>query len=229
MSSHAGYFIAFEGGDGSGKSTQARRLAERLDAVGSRALLTREPGGTRLGAAVRALLLHPEATVDALTDANLATTDGPVEAMLPLTEAFLLSADRAQHVVQMRAWLATGATVISDRYAGATLAYQGYGRGYDLAMLRALERMATDGLSPDLTILLDLPVEEGERRKRAGHTEGEELNRLDTETYAFRQRVRDGYLKLAQSNHDWVTLDATATPDALADQVWQVVSARLQL
>lgn len=222
-------FIAFEGGDGSGKSTQARRLAARLTDAGHPALLTREPGGTRLGGAMRALLLHPAATVSTLTDANLVTTDGPVETMLPITEALLLSADRAQHVAQIRGWLATGAIVISDRYAGATLAYQGYGRGYDLKTLQALERMATDGLRPDLTLLLDLPVEEGERRKRAGHADGEELNRLDTETHAFRQRVRDGYLTIAQSDPTWVTLDATATPDALAEQVWQAVSARLGL
>jgi dTMP kinase len=226
----SGIFITFEGGDGSGKSTQARRLADRLTDAGYPTLTTREPGGTRLGAAVRAVLLHPEASLTALTDAELVTTFGPVEIMLPLTEALLLSADRAQHVAQIRSWLESGATVISDRYADATLAYQGYGRGYDLDTLRTLERMATGGLRPHLTLLLDLDVAEGQRRKQAGHASGEELNRLDTETLAFHQRVRDGYLTLAREEPArWVLLDAGAAPDALAAQVWAAVSARMNL
>lgn len=225
-----GFFITFEGGDGSGKSTQARRLAERLAAAGHAVRLTREPGGTPLAGAMRALLLHPDASLAALAGAGLAPGDEPAEMMLPLTEALLLSAARAQHVARIRAWLDAGEVIISDRFADATLAYQGYARGYDLGALRALERMATSGLRPTLTLLLDLPVEEGQRRKQAGHADGEELNRLDTETLAFHQRVREGYLTLARAEPArWVVLDASATPGALAKQIWQATRERLSL
>jgi dTMP kinase len=223
-----GYFISLEGPDGSGKSTQARLLAERLRAAGRATQLTREPGGTPLGGVMRAALLHPQATLESLAQAGLASDDAPAEEMLPLTEALLLSADRAQHVARIRAWLAAGAVVISDRYADATLAYQGAGRGYDLAMLRALQAMATGGLAPALTLLLDLPVDEGQRRKRAGHEDGEEINRLDLEQRDFRERVRAGYLALAaEEPQRWVTLDARASMGALAEQIWATVAARL--
>jgi len=223
-----GYFITLEGGDGSGKTTQARLLAERLRAAGREARLTREPGGTALGGVLRAALLHPEAALAALAQAGLAPGDEPAEPMLPLTEALLLSADRAQHVARIREWLAAGAVVISDRYADATLAYQGYGRGRDLATLRVLQTMATDGLTPDLTLLLDLPVDVGQRRKRAAHSEGEEINRLDLEQRDFRERVRAGYRALAEAEPQrWVTLDATQAPETLAEQIWSAVAHRL--
>jgi dTMP kinase len=160
----------------------------------------------------------------------VASGDVPAEEMLPLTEALLLSADRAQHVARIRTWLTAGAVVISDRYADATLAYQGAGRGYDLAMLRSLQVMATGGLTPALTLLLDLPVDEGQRRKRAGHEDGEEINRLDLEQRDFRERVRAGYLALgADEPQRWVTLDACASTGALAEQVWATVASRLGL
>ncbi len=223
-----GYFISLEGGDGSGKTTQARLLAERLRVAGREARLTREPGGTPLGGVLRAALLHPNASLVALAQAGLAPGEQPAEPMLPLTEALLLSADRAQHVARIREWLAAGVVVISDRYADATLAYQGYGRGHDLATLRALQAMATGGLSPDLTLLLDLPVDEGQRRKRAGHGEGEEINRLDLERRDFRERVRAGYRALADDEPQrWVTLDATQAPEPLAELVWSEVARRL--
>ncbi len=248
-----GYFITFEGGDGSGKSTQARLLAARLETAGHRDRLTREPGGTPLAVAMRALLLHPEDSLEALARAGLAPKEEAAEPILPLTEALLLSAARAQHVARICEWLAAGTVVISDRYADATLAYQGYGRGYDLGALRALQQMATDGLTPDLTLLMDVPVEVGldRRRKRArprqmtllpdaqveqgqrqtllGHEDGEELNRLDKEALAFHQRVRDGYLALAEAEPQrWIVLDATATPETLARKIWQAVSQRLE-
>ncbi len=222
-----GYFITLEGADGSGKTTQARLLAERLRATGRTTRLTREPGGTPLGGVMRAALLHPEAALAALAQAGLAPGDAPAEPMLPLTEALLLSADRAQHVARMRGWLAAGDVVVCDRYADATLAYQGYGRGYDLGALRALQALATDGLAPGLTLLLDLPVDEGLRRKRAGHADGEELNRLDLEQRDFRERVRAGYLALAAAEPArWVVLDARAGTEALAAQVWTAVTQR---
>jgi dTMP kinase len=226
----AGYFITLEGADGSGKTTQARLLAKRLSAAGRATRLTREPGGTPLGGVMRAALLHPDATLAALAQAGLAAGDEPAEPMAPLTEALLLSADRTQHVARIRAWLAADAIVICDRYADATLAYQGYGRGYDLAQLRALQQMATGGLTPGLTLLLDLPVDEGQRRKRAGHDDGEEINRLDLEQRDFRERVRAGYLALAAAEPArWAILDARANVGALAEQVWATVSQRLAI
>jgi dTMP kinase len=226
----SGFFITFEGGDGSGKSTQARLLAAQLEAAERPVRLTREPGGTPLAGAIRALLLHPEASLEALAHAALTPGEEISEPMLPLTEALLLSAARTQHVARIREWLGAGATVISDRFADATLAYQGYGRGYDLDTLLTLERIATGGLRPNLTLLLDVPVEEGQRRKRAGHEDGDELNRLDIEAHAFHQRVRDGYLALAREEPTrWVILDATTTPGALAKEIWRAVSERLNI
>ena len=225
-----GYFITFEGADGSGKTTQARLLVERLREAGRAVHLTREPGATPLGGVMRAALLHPEATLTALAQAGLAPGDKPAEPMLPLTEALLLSADRTQHVARMREWLASGAIVVSDRYADATLAYQGYGRGFDLDALRTLQQMATGGLMPDVTLLLDMPVDEGQRRKRAGHEDGEEINRLDLEQRDFRERVRAGYQALAAAEPQrWVALDATESMGALAEQIWAAVSRRLGL
>lgn len=226
----SGYFISLEGPDGSGKTTQARLLADRLRAAGRTVQLTREPGGTPLGAVMRATLLHPEASLAALAQAELVPANEPAELMLPLTEALLLSADRVQHVARIREWLAEDWVVISDRYADATLAYQGYGRGYDLDTLRSLQVIATGGLTPALTLLLDLSVDEGQRRKHAGHEDGEEINRLDLEQRDFRERVRQGYLALAAAEPArWKVLDASEQPGALAEQVWAAVSGRLGL
>lgn len=245
----SGFFITLEGGEGSGKTTQARLLAARLEAAGRRARLTREPGGTPLAGALRALLLHPEASLAALAGAGLAPGEEQAEPMLPVTEALLLSAARAQHVARIRAWLDAGEVVISDRYADATLAYQGYARGYDLDALRDLVRLATGGLRPDLTLLLDIPVDRGiarvvtrsqltlpfdgpveqvPQRTPLGHIEGEELNRLDTQAQAFHQRVREGYLALAHEEPNrWVVFNATIKADTLAEKVWRMVSERL--
>ncbi len=176
-------FITFEGGEGAGKTTQAARLAERLRAAGHTTQLTCEPGGTPLANAFRALLLSPDASLAALgaagllppgaggdvETANTQYTEAPAaEPMLPLTEALLFSAARAQHVARINEWLAAGAVVISDRYADATLAYQGDGRGYDKAILKTLEVMATGGLRPAITFLLDLPAVRGSGRKSLG-------------------------------------------------------------
>jgi dTMP kinase len=255
-------FITLEGIEGSGKTTQAARLVERLCAEGFAARRTREPGGTPLADAMRALLLHPEPALHALEAEELVppreTSEdaaGP-ETVLPETELFLLSAARVQHVVRIRAWLEAGEHVVCDRFADATLAYQGYGRGLDLDMIRAVGRVATGGLTPDLTLLLDLPAEEGQRRKHPAllrslgqlnlfesgaraekgprhrereQAQGGEWNRLDQEALPFHERVRDGYLALAAAEPErWVVLDAGLLPDALAERIWAAVAPRLR-
>lgn len=223
-----GYFITLEGPDGSGKSTQARLLAERLRAAGRHARLTREPGGTPLGCVMRAVLLHPEATLEALAQAGLAPGDMQAEPMLPLTEALLLSAARAQHVPLIREHLAAGEMVVCDRYSDATRAYQGAARGLDITTINTLEDIATGGLRPDLTLLLDIPAEVGQERKARASANGGEWNRLDAESLAFHQRVRAGYLELAAAEPERILIvDAAQPSDRLSDIIWETVVARL--
>jgi len=202
-------FITFEGPDGSGKSTQIRLLAERLTAAGQRVLLTREPGGTDISEQIRAVL-H----------------DLKNKAMQPRAEILLYSAARAQLVEEkVRPHLAQGGIVLSDRYADSTLAYQGYGHGLDLGALRQITAFATAGLRPDLTLLFDLDAETGLRRRQSS---GCEWNRLDDYALAFHQRVRAGYLELAQAEPQrWVRLDATQDVAALEAAVWRVVGEKL--
>lgn len=204
-------FITFEGPDGSGKSTQIKRLAERLRAQGRPVLLTREPGGTAIGEQIRAVL-H-----------DLRNT-----AMQPRAEILLYSAARAQLVGEViRPHLAAGGLVLSDRYADSTLAYQGYGHGLDLSALRQITAFATQGLVPDLTLLFDLDVETGLQRRLANR---EEWNRLDDYALAFHQRVREGYLELMRAEPArWVRLDAAQDREALAEAVWACVTQRLEL
>ena len=206
-----GTFITFEGPDGSGKTTQIRRLAEWLEARGARVLLTREPGGTDISEQIRAVLHDLKNT-----------------AMQPHTEILLYSAARAQLVAEkIRPHLAAGGIVLSDRYADSTLAYQGYGHGLDLATLRLITAFATGGLRPDLTLLFDVDAETGLRRRQAG---GGEWNRLDDYALAFHQRVRAGYLELARVEPErWVKLDAAQAAAELEGEVRQVVAARLPL
>jgi dTMP kinase len=221
-------FLTLEGIEGAGKSTQAARLAERLRASGRAVWLTREPGGTPLAGAIRALLLHPEASRIALANAGWAPGDEPAEEMLPLTEALLLSAARAQHVPLIRERLAAGDIVVCDRYADATRAYQGSARGFDMQTILTLEDMATGGLSPDLTLLLDMAAEAAQARKAQATETGGEWNRFDAESLAFHQRVRAGYLALADAEPQRIlVLDAAQSPDALADLIWETVLARL--
>jgi dTMP kinase len=219
-------FITFEGGDGSGKSSQVTLLAERLRAEARAVRTTREPGGTPFAGAIRALWLHPQESLESLGKDGLAAHDEPAEAMLPVTQALLLSAARAQHVAVMREWLAAGEIVLCDRYADSTRVYQGAAGGLDDATIDTLERLATEGLRPDLTLLLDLPVEVGLARRR-NMTNGD-WNWLDAETAAFHEHVRAAYLALAATEPDrWVVLDATQPADALAEQIWQTITARL--
>lgn len=203
-----GLFVTFEGGEGSGKSTQIARLAERLRGRGIEPLLTREPGGTPFGERVRALLLDPAERPGALA------------------EAFLMEAARAELVAHViRPALAANGVVLCDRYDDSTLAYQGGGRGLDDAMLRTLNHAATGGLTPDLTLLFDLDPAAGLSRREAA--EGA-TNRLDREPPEFHARVRERYLELAKSEPGrWRVLDASRSADDLQRDVWRAVEPLL--
>jgi dTMP kinase len=189
-----GILITFEGPEGSGKTTQIGLLTDHLRAAGYDVLTTREPGGTPIGDQIRAVL-H-----------DIANTE-----MVDEAEILLYSASRSQLVGQViRPALTQGTIVLSDRYADSTTAYQGYGRGLNLMALKQITEFATGGLTPDLTIYLDCPVEEGLSRKRQARALGTgEWNRLDQETVEFHRRVRKGYLTLAAAEPDrWLILDA---------------------
>ncbi len=202
-----GLFVTFEGGEGSGKSTQVARLAARLRSLGLDPLVTREPGGTALAEGIRALLLDPDHRPGALA------------------EAFLLLASRSELVAQViRPALVAGRGVICDRYTDSTLAYQGGGRGLDLGLLEAWNRAATGGLIPDLTLLFDVDPAVGlERRGRASAA----TNRLDREALEFHTRVHACYRELAaREPARWVVIDASRPADLLEHAVWEAVDAR---
>jgi len=202
-------FITLEGPDGSGKTTQARLLAEWLQGQGYDVVLTREPGGTDIGDQIRAVLHDP---------CN--------NAMDARTEILLYSASRAQHVAQqIQPALAGGQVVVSDRYADSTLAYQGYGRGLDLDTLRKITEFATGGLTPDLTLYLDITPKEGLERRQLG---GGEWNRLDAEALEFHQRVRSGYLELIEQEPErWVAVDADRAVEKVQAEIRVMVRERL--
>lgn len=221
-------FITFEGGEGAGKTTQMRLLAERLAAVGRVARLTREPGGTPLADGIRTLILHPDESLQVMADAGMTAASETMDPMLPITQVLLYSASRAQHTALIREWLAAGEIVVCDRYADSTRVYQGAAGGVSEEDILAAERLATGGLKPDLTLLFDLPVEVGLARRQADSAAGGELNWLDVESDAFHERVRAGYLALAAASPErWVVVDATAPAEELAERVWQVLSERL--
>ena len=202
-----GFFITFEGPEGGGKSTQIHRLASALAGQGYAVWTTREPGGTKLGEMIRPILLGERG-------AQLAAW----------TEALLFTAARAQLVEEViRPRLARGELVLCDRFADSTLAYQGYGRRLDLDQLRVLQAQATGGLKPDLTLLLNLPVESGLARiPRTAR------DRLDQETVAFHQRVRAGYREMAAADPArWREVDASLDEDQVADQVLEHVMQAL--
>ena len=188
----AGTFITFEGIDGSGKSTQLRLLANFLKQKGCDVLLTREPGGTPVGNRLRAALLDAQEEVD------------------PLTELLVFAADRAQHVRRvLRPALESGQVVFSDRYADATAAYQGAGRGFSPELISEIIALATEGLKPDLTLLFDLSVDDSSTRTRRRVNGQRQGDRLDGENAEFHTRVRDAYLRIARAEPERVKVVET--------------------
>lgn len=207
-----GMFITLEGVEGSGKTTQSALVAEALRAAGRAVSVTHEPGGTRAGEAIRAIFL------DAAIKLEVAA------------ELLLVLADRAQHVREkLRPALQAGEIVISDRYSDSTAAYQGYGRGFDLKLLDDLNRLASDGMRPDLTFVLDCPAEIGLERSRARRGSGADRpDRFEGEHIEFHRRVRDGFLAIARAEPGRViVVDATAPRAVVTARVVAEINARV--
>lgn len=203
----AGLFITLEGGEGAGKSLQLEALACRLETRGLPVVRTREPGGTPLGERLREILLELSSPLDAMT------------------ETLLFAAARAELVASVIGpALAHDEIVLCDRFGDSTMAYQGYGRGVELAAIERLNDIATNGLRPDLTVLLDLPVEEGlARTGAAGRSD-----RFGSEDEAFHERVREGYRALATDEPDrWLVVDGTEPVDMVTDAIWRRVEPLL--
>jgi dTMP kinase len=196
-------FVAIDGGDGCGKTTQAQLLHARLLAANISAVLTRQPGGTNAGKVIRELLLDPVSRLD------------------PRTEALLYAADRAQHVAEVvRPALEAGTVVVQDRGVDSSLAYQAAGRGMDREVVANLSRWATEGLTPDLTIVLDIDPEVGLARA----TRDGVLDRLEREDLAFHERVRAGFLDcVARAPERYLLLDATRAVEELEEAIWSRV------
>jgi dTMP kinase len=203
----SGVLITFEGVEGSGKSTQCRRLTEHLRARGLDVVLTSEPDGTAMGAGIRRLFEGPGAAPD------------------PLAQVFLFMAARQQHVAEViRPALARGGVVISDRYVDATLAYQGFGQGVELETIRDLNALATGGLLPDLTLVLDLEPALGMSRIR-----GRALDAFERMDLDFHRRVREGYLEIARAEkRRVVVLDASRDVEALFAAIASAVDERIR-
>ncbi len=210
-----GLLITCEGPEGSGKSTHSKRLVERLCARGVAVLHTREPGGTPTGEAIRQLLQH----------------DGAGESPVSAAEVLLFCASRAQLIARVIApALARGTWVVCDRFTDSTLAYQGYGRGFDLATLRTLNTFATDGLIPDLTLLFDVDTTTGFTRVHA-RTDGSGVSptdRFERESSGFHEHIRRGFLELAAREPDrFRVFDTTQPMDTVSLQVWAAVQSLL--
>jgi len=208
-------FITLEGPEGSGKTTQMKRIAKWLEASGKRFVMTRQPGGTSIGGQIRKILLHPD-------NHDLSSS----------TELLLYMADRAQHLEEMIVpALDSGKVVVCDRYFDATMVYQGYARGLDKKTIRDLHRLTCRNLMPDLTLLLDVSPQVGLARawKRIGSDAMQaQESRFEKETLAFHQRVREGYLELARKEPDrFVRIDATADEQKVGTQVENALSVHL--
>jgi dTMP kinase len=200
-------FITFEGGEGSGKSVQVKLLYRRLQKLAIPVLLLREPGGTELGKKLTRLLKWSQGTD-----------------ILPLTELLLFNASRAQLVEEViQPHLNEGKIIVCDRFAASSIVYQGYGRGLDVETVEMINNVATRGLKPDLTVLLDIAVEEGFRRKG-----GENRDRLEKEDIEFYHKVREGYLTLAKKKPErWLVIDAEQSKVRISEIIWQHVKKLL--
>lgn len=207
-----GLFIAFEGPEGSGKSTQAQMLADRLQQAGLDGLLTREPGGTELGERLRDLMFR---------ERSLPELD-------PRVQALLMLAARAQHVAErLRPWLNDGGVVVCDRYAASTLAYQGAGFGLGISELDQMNAFATAGVLPDVTLLLDLDVQIGLMRSLGQRgSDWEKAGGMNAQKLEFHARVRRGYLDQAEA-HGWAVLDATQSTEDLSQEIWRRVEPEI--
>lgn len=208
----SGKFITFEGIDGSGKSTQLRMLASELRVRGFNVLTTMEPGGTPLGRRLRAAFLETE------------------ENVAPLAELLLFAADRAQHVnFLIKPALSEGKIVISDRYADATFAYQGAGRGFSEEIVNSVIKLATDGLKPDLTLFFDISVNNALSRMKSRTESGEVKNRMDSETIEFYERVHSAYLKLInQEPERFRVINANGSIEEIKRQALEIITDFLQ-
>jgi dTMP kinase len=209
-----GRFITLEGIEGCGKSTQARRLVERLERAGHRVLAAREPGGTPVAEAVRRVMLDPAH-----------------EGLSAEAELLLVTAARADHVRRViEPALAEGTVVVCDRFSDSSRAYQGAGRGLDPQVVEAVDRVARGGLQPDATLLLDLPAEQGLERARSRNHDGggSAESRIDDEDLAFHRRVRSGFLRLAgaEPRRVWV-IDASGGPDDVEGRVGRALDRAL--
>lgn len=204
-----GLFIVFEGGEGAGKSVQAKLLTDKLRQDGHRVVVTREPGGTRIGEQIRTITHNPE-NVD----------------LDPVTEAYLMAASRAQHVRETIApALEDGKIVISDRFVDSNVVYQGFGRNLGEDVVSRMNDLAVNGAIPDLIILLDVPPEIGLARLQK---EGKMKDRLDMQRRDFYERVHEGYLTLAKKNPSrYVVIDATVAPEEVASVIWNTVNEAL--
>lgn len=207
-----GFFISFEGMEGCGKSTHVALLAQALQRQGYEVLATREPGGTAIGQTLRQILLNP-------ANAPLATG----------AELLLMLADRAQHVHEVIApGLHADKVVISDRFVDSTTAYQGYGRGIEQGILYQLNAFACNGFMPALTLLLDVPVNEGLRRATRRRGDMSPADHFEAESVAFHERVRDGFLAVARSEpHRIIVLDSQRPAEEIHQEILSIVLDRL--
>jgi dTMP kinase len=212
-------FITFEGVEGCGKTTQIRLLADALSRSGKKILLTREPGGCPISDKIRAILL-----------------DAQNSEMTPKAELLLYAAARAQHIDEViRPALKSGSIVLCDRFTDATIAYQGFGRALDIGLIRQLNETATSGCRPDITVLIDCPVETGLKRAIARIEAGSASDsnhlreeRFERESIEFHQRVRSGYLNLAKESPDrFILIDGAESVDRIAENVFRAVSSRI--